>query len=79
MKEPPTAMTNLSITTNLQNQETISRRSVLRAGSAAVAGLALGGVSLLAQKKRPYRVDAHAHVWTEIGRASCRERVYENV
>ena len=38
--------------------------SGLRAGSAAAAVWMLGG-SLIAQKKRPFRVDAHAHVWTD--------------
>ena len=51
--------------TNPSNPETISRRVLLRAGSAAVAGLALGGATVFAQKKRPFRVDAHAHVWTK--------------
>ncbi|MEQ1886843.1 MAG: amidohydrolase family protein [Bryobacteraceae bacterium] len=49
--------------TNLHSS--VSRRDLLRTGAAAAAGLALGGASLLAQKKRPFRVDAHAHVWTK--------------
>jgi len=51
--------------TNPSNPEAISRRDLLRTGSAAAAGLALGAATLLAQKKRPLRVDAHAHVWTK--------------
>src|SRR5579863_7840671 len=38
--------------------------SGLRAGSAAAAVWMLGG-SAIAQKKRPFRVDVHAHVWTD--------------
>lgn len=58
-------MMNLPNATYPQDREAISRRKLLRAGSAAMGGWALFGEGLLAQKKRPYRVDAHAHVWTK--------------
>jgi 6-methylsalicylate decarboxylase len=53
---------------NLSNPDVMSRRDLLcsglGAGSAAAAVWMFGG-SLMAQKKRPFRVDAHAHVWTD--------------
>src|ERR1700674_1612646 len=50
------------------NQDGLRRRDLLyaglRAGPAAAAVWMLGG-SLMAQKKRVFRVDGHAHVWTD--------------
>jgi 6-methylsalicylate decarboxylase len=47
------------------NQHALTRRDLLRAGSAAAAALLYPGANLIAQKKRTLRVDAHAHVWTD--------------
>ncbi len=48
----------------IRNEHGVTRRELLRAGSAAAA-LLIPGANLIAQKKRPLRVDAHAHVWTK--------------
>src|SRR5712691_4428848 len=52
---------------DLLNQDGMRRRDLfcdgLRAGT--VAAVWMFGGSLIAQKKRAFRVDAHAHVWTD--------------
>jgi aminocarboxymuconate-semialdehyde decarboxylase len=43
----------------------VTRRDVFRTGGAAAAALLFGSASAVAQSKKPLRVDAHAHVWTD--------------
>src|SRR5258707_1061571 len=47
------------------NDHGVTRRDVFRTGGAAAAALFFGSANAEAQPKKPLRVDAHAHVWTD--------------